>query len=58
MKREGKQARRANKQPKPRAEKSKERTATSEKAFTFIPAVGIYEPARQYTRDGWERVSR
>jgi hypothetical protein len=44
---------------KPAGGKSKEGTSKPpEKPFTFIPPVGFFDDSTQFTRDGWEKVTR
>jgi hypothetical protein len=44
---------------KPAGGKSKEGTSIPpEKPFTFIPPVGSFSDADQFTRDGWEQVKK
>ncbi len=45
------------KKTSPKAGKSKKATKKTAKAdFSFIPAVGIYGAAEQFTKDGWEKT--
>lgn len=45
---------------KPSAGKGKKtaKTTAATPALFFIPALGTSSPTQQFTREGWERVSR